>query len=83
MIKDNYLFGKFEFIGILFVLCGVFQIEVIFDIDVNGIMNVFVIDKSIGKENKIVIINDKGWFFKEDIERMVRDVEKFKVDDDK
>lgn len=46
-------------------------------------MNVFVIDKSIGKENKIVIINDKGWFFKEDIERMVRDVEKFKVDDDK
>lgn len=46
-------------------------------------MNVFVVDKSIGKENKIVIINDKGRLFKEDIERMVKDVEKYKVDDDK
>lgn len=46
-------------------------------------MNVFVVDKSIGKENKIVIINDKGRLFKEDIERMVKEVEKFKDDDDK
>lgn len=60
MIKDNNLFGKFELIGIFFVFRGVFQIEVIFDIDVNGILNVSVVDKSIGKENKIIIINDKG-----------------------
>lgn len=46
-------------------------------------MNVFAVDKSIGKENKIVIINDKGRLFKEDIERMVKEVEKFKDDDDK
>lgn len=61
MIKDNYFLGKFEFILIFLVFCGVFQIEVIFEIDVNGILNVGVEDKGIGKLEKIIITNDKGW----------------------
>lgn len=83
MIKDNNKLGIFELNGILFVFRGVFQIEVEFNIDVNGIMNVFVMDKSIGKFNKIIIINDKGRLSKVDIDRMVNEVEKFKEEDEK
>ncbi|XP_068694171.1 heat shock cognate 71 kDa protein-like [Montipora capricornis] len=83
MTKDNHLLGKFELTGIPPAPRGVPQIEVTFDIDANGIMNVSATDKSTGKENKIVITNDKGRLSKEDIERMVRDAEKFKADDDK
>lgn len=54
-----------------------------FDIDVNGILNVLVKDKSMGKFNKIIIINDKGCLSKVDIERMVNEVEKYKEEDDK
>lgn len=82
MIKDNYLFGKFDFIGIFLVFRGVLQIEVIFEIDVNGILKVIVEDKGIGIKNYIVIQNDNNRFLLEDIERMINDVEKF-VDDDK
>lgn len=82
MIKDNYFFGKFDLIGIFFVFRGVSQIEVIFEIDVNGILRVLVEDKGIGNKEKIIIINDQNRLFLEDIERMVNDVEKF-VDDDK
>lgn len=46
-------------------------------------MNVFVMDKSIGKFNKIIIINDKGRLSKVDIDRMVNEVEKFKEEDEK
>lgn len=60
MTKDNNLLGKFELIGIPPAPRGVPQIEVTFDIDANGIMNVFAVDKSTGKENKITITNDKG-----------------------
>lgn len=60
MTKDNNLLGKFELIGIRPAPRGVPQIEVTFDIDANGIMNVFAVDKSTGKENKITITNDKG-----------------------
>ena len=59
------------------------QIEVTFDIDANGILNVSASDKSTGKQNKITITNDKGRLSKEDIEKMVTDAEKFKADDEK
>ncbi|CDQ61281.1 unnamed protein product [Oncorhynchus mykiss] len=58
------------------------QIEVTFDIDANGILNVAAVDKSTGKENKITITNDKGRLSKEDIERMVQDADKYKAEDD-
>lgn len=60
MTKDNNLLGKFELIGIPPSPRGVPQIEVTFDIDANGIMNVSAADKSTGKETKITITNDKG-----------------------
>ena len=83
MTKDNHPLGKFELTGIPPAPRGVPQIEVTFDVDANGIMNVSAVDKSTGKENKIVITNDKGRLSKEDIERMVKEAEKFKDDDDK
>jgi len=59
------------------------QIEVSFDIDVNGILNVNAIEKSTGKNNKITITNEKGRLSKEDIERMVKEAEKYKDEDEK
>ncbi|XP_005998228.2 heat shock 70 kDa protein-like [Latimeria chalumnae] len=82
MTKDNNLLGKFELSGIPPAPRGVPQIEVTFDIDANGIMNVSAADKSTGKENKITITNDKGRLSKEDIERMVQDAEKYKAEDE-
>ncbi|KAK8775439.1 hypothetical protein V5799_031209 [Amblyomma americanum] len=83
MTKDNNLLGKFELTGIPPAPRGVPQIEVTFDIDANGILNVSAVDKSTGKENKITITNDKGRLSKEEIERMVKDAEKYKDEDDK
>nr|QNF22885.1 putative heat shock protein isoform 1 [Lycosa tarantula] len=83
MTKDNNLLGKFELTGIPPAPRGVPQIEVTFDIDANGILNVSAVDKSTGKENKITITNDKGRLSKEEIERMVQEAEKYKVDDEK
>merc|ERR1712002_104770 len=83
MTKDNNILGKFELSGIPPAPRGVPQIEVTFDVDANGILNVSAVDKSTGKENKITITNDKGRLSKEEIERMVQDAEKFKADDDK
>merc|ERR1712158_160161 len=82
MTKDNHLLGKFELTGIPPAPRGVPQIEVTFDIDANGILNVSASDKSTGKQNKITITNDKGRLSKEDIERMVNDAEKFKAEDE-
>jgi len=82
MTKDNNLLGKFELSGIPPAPRGVPQIEVTFDVDANGILNVSACDKSTGKENKITITNDKGRLSKEDIERMVNDAEKFKAEDE-
>jgi len=82
MTKDNNQLGKFELSGIPPAPRGVPQIEVTFDVDANGILNVSAVDKSTGKENKITITNDKGRLSKEDIERMVNDAEKFKVEDE-
>merc|ERR550539_913399 len=83
MTKDNHLLGKFDLTGIPPAPRGVPQIEVTFDIDANGILNVSACDKSTGKQNKITMTNDKGRPSKEEIERMVNDAEKFKDDDDK
>eukprot|EP00063_Salmo_salar_P084623 XP_014059458.1 PREDICTED: heat shock 70 kDa protein-like [Salmo salar] len=82
MTKDNNLLGKFELSGIPPAPRGVPQIEVTFDIDANGILNVSAVDKSTGKENKITITNDKGRLSKEDIERMVQDADKYKAEDE-
>merc|ERR1711930_7149 len=83
MTKDNHLLGKFDLTGIPPAPRGVPQIEVTFDIDANGILNVSAVDKSSGKQEKITITNDKGRLSKEEIERMVSDAEKFKAEDDK
>eukprot|EP00276_Gloeochaete_wittrockiana_P001658 CAMPEP_0184671348 /NCGR_PEP_ID=MMETSP0308-20130426/85442_1 /TAXON_ID=38269 /ORGANISM="Gloeochaete witrockiana, Strain SAG 46.84" /LENGTH=657 /DNA_ID=CAMNT_0027118449 /DNA_START=169 /DNA_END=2142 /DNA_ORIENTATION=+ len=80
--KDNNLLGKFELAGIPPAPRGVPQIEVTFDIDANGILNVSAEDKTTGKKNKITITNDKGRLSKEDIDRMVSDAEKYKADDE-
>ncbi|EDO18050.1 hypothetical protein Kpol_1045p36 [Vanderwaltozyma polyspora DSM 70294] len=80
--KDNNLLGKFDLTGIPPAPRGVPQIEVTFDIDANGILNVSAIEKGTGKSNKITITNDKGRLSKEDIDRMVSDAEKFKAEDD-
>jgi len=83
MTKDNNMLGKFELTGIPPAPRGVPQIEVTFDIDANGILNVSATDKSTGKENKITITNDKGRLSKEDIEKMVNEAEKYKAEDEK
>ncbi|GME67182.1 unnamed protein product [[Candida] boidinii] len=81
--KDNNLLGKFELSGIPPAPRGVPQVEVTFDIDANGILNVSALEKGTGKTQKITITNDKGRLSKEDIERMVSDAEKFKEEDEK
>ncbi|KAK9895666.1 heat shock protein 70 [Cystobasidium minutum MCA 4210] len=80
--KDNNLLGKFELSGIPPAPRGVPQIEVTFDVDANGILNVNAADKTTGKSQKITITNDKGRLSKEDIERMVNDAEKYKSEDE-
>lgn len=81
MTKDNNLLGKFELSGIPPAPRGVPQIEVTFDVDANGILNVSAVDKSTGKQNKITITNDKGRLSKEDIDRMVQEAEKYQTED--
>uniref|UniRef100_A0A2K6BJ76 Heat shock protein family A (Hsp70) member 8 n=1 Tax=Macaca nemestrina TaxID=9545 RepID=A0A2K6BJ76_MACNE len=83
MTKDNNLLGKFELMGIPPAPRGVPQIEVIFYIDANGILNVSAVDKNTGKENKLTVTNDKGRLSKEDIERMFQEAEKYKAEDEK
>jgi len=82
MTKDNHLLGKFNLEGIPPAPRGVPQIEVTFDIDANGILNVSAVDKGTGKQNKITITNDKGRLSKEEIEKMVSEAEKYKGEDD-
>jgi len=82
MTKDNRQLGKFQLDGIPPAPRGVPQIEVAFDLDSNGILNVSASDKSSGKSNKITITNEKGRLSKADIDRMVKEAEQFKDQDD-
>ena len=82
MTKDNNLLGKFTLDGIPPMPRGEPQIEVSFDVDSNGILNVSAVEKSTNRENKITITNDKGRLSQEDIDRMVSDAEKFKQEDE-
>jgi heat shock protein 1/8 len=83
MTKDCHLLGKFNLEGIPPAPRGVPQIEVTFDIDANGILNVSACDKATGKHEKITITNEKGRLSKDDIEKMVQEAEKFKDEDNK
>jgi len=82
MTKDNNILGKFNLDGIPPMPRGQPQIDVTFDIDANGILNVSALEKSTGKENKITITNDKGRLSQDEIERMVAEAEKYKAEDD-
>jgi len=83
MTKDNHLLGKFDLTGIPPAPRGTPQIEVTFDVDANGILNVSAAEKGSGKTEKITITNDKGRLSKEEIEKMVNDAETFKDEDEK
>ena len=83
LTKDNNLLGKFELTGIPPAPRGVPQIEVSFDIDANGILNVTAKDKSTGRSNTVTISNDGARLSKSDVERMVADAEKYKDEDEK
>ena len=80
--RDNNLLGKFELSGIPPAPRGVPQVEVTFDVNADGILNVNALDKTSGKSEKITITNDKGRLSSDDIERMVSEAEKFKEEDD-
>lgn len=80
--KHNNLLGKFDLTGIPPAPRGVPQIEVAFDIDSNGILNVSAVDKKSGNGQKITITNDKGRLSKSDIEKMVSEAEKYKKEDE-
>lgn len=82
MTKDNHQLGKFDLTGIPPAPRGVPQVEVTFEIDVNGILHVSAEDKGTGNKQKITITNDQNRLSPEDIERMVKEAEQF-ADDDK
>ena len=81
--KDNNILGKFTLDSIPPMARGQPQIEVTLDIDVNGILNVSAVEKSTGKNSKITITNEKGRLTPSEIERLVKEAEKFKDEDEK
>ena len=81
--KDNNKLGEFTLQGIPPMPRGVPQIEIAYDLDSNGILNVSACEKSTGKSDNITVTNDKGRLSKEEIERMLEEAEKFKEDDEK
>jgi len=83
MTKDNHLLGKFELGGIPPAPRGQPQIEVTFEIDSNGMLNVGAEDKGTGKSEKITITNDKGRLTEEQIEKMIKEAEQFAEEDKK
>jgi len=83
MTKDNHILGTFELSGIRPAPRGVPQIEVTFDIDVNGILTVTAMDKESGKQEQVTITSDKSRLSEEEIERMVRLAEEMKEEDKK
>lgn len=83
MTKNNNLLGTFNLTGIPPAPRGVPKIEVTFDLDANGILNVSAKDTSTGKSEKITIQNDKGRLSKDEIDRMLSEAEKYKAEDEK
>ena len=81
--KDNNKLGEFTLQGIPPMPRGVPEIEISYDLDANGILNVTALEKSTGKSDKITVTNDKGRLSKEDIDKMVEEAEKFREDDEK
>ena len=82
MARDNTSLGQFQLDDIPPMPRGMPQVEVVFDIDANGILNVSATEKSTGKAQKITITNDKGRLTPEEIDRMVNEAAQFKVEDD-
>jgi heat shock protein 1/8 len=82
MTKDNHLLGTFDLSGIPPAPRGVPQIEVTFDIDANGILNVSAMEKGTGQTKNITITNDKGRLSKDDIDRMVNEAKKYEGEDE-
>ena len=82
MTKDNNELGNFKLEGIPPAPRGVPQIEVSFDVDANGIMNIEAKDKASGNTQNITIKNDKGRLSSEDIDRMIQEAETFKAEDE-
>ncbi|HEY6437598.1 MAG TPA: Hsp70 family protein [Ignavibacteriaceae bacterium] len=83
LTKDNHFLGKFDLTGIPPASRDVPRIEVTFEIDKNGILKVTAEDKGTGNKEKITITNDHNRLTPEDIERMIKDAEKFAEDDKK
>jgi len=83
LTKDNNTLGKFQLDGIPPAPRGTPQIEVVFNMDANGVLNVHATDKAGGKSNNITITNDKGRLSKEDIERMVSEADKYREEDNR
>ncbi|XP_026480396.1 heat shock protein 70 A1-like [Ctenocephalides felis] len=83
MTKDNNRLGTFDLTGIPPAPRGVPQIEVTFDLDANGILNVTAADKSSGSSKNITITNDKGRMSQQEIDRLVKEAEKYKEEDEK
>merc|ERR1740138_1030401 len=81
MTKDCHELGRFELNGIPAAPRGQPQIDVTFEIDANGILNVKAEEKGSGKSEKITITNDKGRLTQEEIERMVEEAEEFAEED--
>lgn len=83
MTRDNHQLGRFNLDGIPPAPRGVPQIEVSFEIDANGIMNVEAVDKGTSKSSRITITNNKGRLSQEDIDRLVKEAQRYKEQDDK
>jgi len=81
MVKDNHALGRFDLNGIPPAARGVPQIEVSFEIDANSILTVTAVEKGVGRTETISITNDKGRLTPEEIERMIKDAEKFADED--
>lgn len=82
LTQHNNKLGEFNLKGIPPMARGTPQIEITYDVDANGILMVSAVEKSTGKAEKITITNQSSRLSKEDIEKMVKDAEKFKADDD-
>lgn len=83
LTKDNHLLGKFDLTGIPPAPRGVPQIEVTFEIDVNGILKVTAEDKGTGNKEKITITNDHNRLSPDEIDKMIKDAETFAEEDKK